>query len=60
MAARRLFAGGRAVVPVVLDLVPQYQDLHVFGDVFAGEQRQTAEQPHHEQVDEANEHDRRG
>ena len=29
------------------DLVPQYQDLHLFGGVAAGEQRQPAEQPGH-------------
>ena len=46
--------------PTTLDLVPQYQDLHVFGDVAAGEQRQPAERPDHEQVGEAEELDRRG
>jgi hypothetical protein len=42
------------------DLLPQYQDLHVLGGIAAGEQRHPAEQPDHEQVEEANEHDRRG
>ncbi len=42
------------------DLVPQYQDLHVLGGVAAGEQRHPAEQPDHEEVEEANEHNRRG
>ena len=40
--------------------MPQYQDLHVFGGVAAGEQRHPAEQPDHEHVEEANKHDRRG
>ena len=40
--------------------MPQYQDLYVLGGVAAGEQRHPAEQPDHEQVEEANEHDRRG
>jgi hypothetical protein len=35
------------------DLMPQYQDLHVFGVVAAGEQREPAEQPGHQQVEEA-------
>ena len=39
------------------DLMPQYQDLHVFGDVAAGEQRQPAEHPEHEQIDQAEEHE---
>ena len=42
------------------DFMPQYQDLCVFGGVAAGEQRYPAEQPDHEQVEEANEHDCRG
>jgi hypothetical protein len=42
------------------DLVPQYQDLYVLGGVAAGEKHDPAEQPDHEQVEEANEHDRRG
>jgi hypothetical protein len=42
------------------DLVPQDQDLNVLGDAAAGEQRHPAEQPDHEQIEEANEHDRRG
>jgi hypothetical protein len=42
------------------DLMPQYQDLRVFGDVAAGEQRQPAEQPEHEQIDQAEEHECRG
>jgi hypothetical protein len=39
------------------DLVPQHQDLHVFRGVAAREQRHPAEQPDHEQVDEAEEHE---
>ena len=42
------------------DLMPQYQDLYVFAGVAAGEQRHPAEQPDHEQVEEASKHDRRG
>jgi hypothetical protein len=42
------------------DLMPQYQDLYVLGGVAAGKQHHPAEQPDHEQVEEANEHDRRG
>lgn len=38
----------------------QYQDLHLFGDVAAREQRQPAEQPDHEQIDQAEEHECRG
>jgi hypothetical protein len=58
----------RAVSPIRLragdlatqdrDLVPQHQDLNILGGVAAGEQRHPAEQPDHEQVREANEHDR--
>jgi hypothetical protein len=42
------------------DLVPQHQDLKILGGVAAGEQRQPAEQPDHEQVGEAGEHECRG
>lgn len=42
------------------DLMPQDQDLCLLGSVTAGEQRRPAEQPDHEQVEKANEHDRRG
>jgi hypothetical protein len=42
------------------DLMPQYHDLRVFGDAAAGEQRQPAEQPEHEQIDQAEEHECRG
>jgi hypothetical protein len=60
----------RAVSPVWLrpgdlaaqdsDLVPQYQDLHVFGGIAAGEQSQPAEQPDHEQIGKTEEHECRG
>lgn len=33
--------------------MPQYQDLHVLGGVASGEEHQPAEQPVHEQIDEA-------
>ena len=39
------------------DLMPQYQYLHVFGGVAAGEQRQPAKQPGHQQVEKAEEHE---
>ena len=42
------------------DFMPQDQDLYVLGGIAAGEQRHPAEQPDHEQVEEANEHDLRG
>ena len=41
-------------------LVPQHQDLRVFGCIAAREQRQPAERPDHEQVGEAEEHECRG
>ncbi len=43
--------------------VPTYRsakDLHVLGNIASGEERQPAEQPDHEEIDEANEHERRG
>ena len=40
------------------DFMPQYQDLHVLGGVASGEEHQPAEQPDHEQIDEAEEHER--
>ena len=42
------------------DLVPEHQDFHVLGNIAAGEERQPAEQPDHEQIDEAKEHECRG
>jgi hypothetical protein len=42
------------------NLVPQHQDLRLFRGVAAREERQPAEQPDYEQVDEAKEHERRG
>ncbi len=41
------------------DLVPQYEDLHVLRSVPPREERQPAEQPHHEQIDQPEEHKRR-
>jgi hypothetical protein len=41
------------------DLMAQDQDLRVLGGVAARQQRRPAEHPDHEQVDEANEHERR-
>ncbi len=41
------------------DLVPQDEDLRVLSSVTARQQHQPAEHPDHEQVDEANEHERR-
>ena len=40
------------------DLVPQHQDLQVLRGIAPREQRQPAEQPEHEQIDEAKEHER--
>ena len=42
------------------DLMPQHQNLRVLRGVAPREQRQPAEQPDHEQIDEAKEHERRG
>jgi hypothetical protein len=42
------------------DLVPECQDLHVLGGVAAREERQPAERPDHEQIHQAEEHERRG
>lgn len=42
------------------DLVPQHQDLYVLRSVAARKQRQPSEQPDHEQIGEAEEHERRG
>ncbi len=42
------------------DLVPQDQDLHLLGGAAAREQYQPAEHSDHEQIEDANEHDRRG
>jgi hypothetical protein len=41
------------------DLMTEHQDLRVFGGIASREQRQPAEESNHEQVDEANEHERR-
>jgi hypothetical protein len=42
------------------DLVPEHQDFRVLGNIAAGEERQPAEQPDHEQIDEAKEYEYRG
>ena len=39
-------------------LMPQYQDLRVLGGVASRQQRQPAEYPDHEQVDETDQHER--
>ena len=39
------------------DLVPQHQDLRVFHGVSPRQEREPAEHPDHEQVDEAKEHE---
>jgi hypothetical protein len=41
------------------DLPPQHEDLRVLGGVTTRQEHQPAEHPDHEQVDEANEHERR-
>jgi len=47
------------LTPQHRDVVPQHQDLRVLGDVTSDQERQPTEHPDHEQVDEANEHERR-
>jgi hypothetical protein len=47
------------LTPQDRDLVPEHQDFHVLGNIGAGEESQPAEQPGHEQIDEAEEHERR-
>jgi hypothetical protein len=49
----------RDLPPQDRDLMPQDQDLRVLRGVTARQQRQPAEHPDHEQVDKANEHERR-
>jgi hypothetical protein len=49
----------RDLPPQDRDLVPRHENLRVLGYVTARQQRQPAEHPDHEQVDEANEHERR-
>jgi hypothetical protein len=41
------------------DLVLQHEDLRVFGGVTARQEDQPAEQPNHEEIDKADEHERR-
>ena len=41
------------------DLVPQHKDLRVFGGVTARQEDLPAEQPNHEEIDKADEHERR-
>ena len=41
------------------DLMPEDQDLHVLGGIAPRQERQPVEQSDHEQVDEADEHERR-
>ena len=48
------------LTPQDRDLVPEHQDFHILGNIAAGEESQPAEQPGHEQIDEAEEHERRG
>jgi hypothetical protein len=49
----------RDLPPQDRDLMPQDQDLRVLRGVTARQQRQPAEHPDHEQVDKADEHERR-
>jgi hypothetical protein len=42
------------------DLMSQDQDLGLFGGVAARQEHQPAKRPDHEQVDETDQHDRRG
>jgi hypothetical protein len=48
----------RDLPPQHRELIPQYEDLRVFGGVTARQEHQPAEHPDHEQVDEANKHER--
>lgn len=45
--------------PQYRDLMAKHEDLRVLGGITAGQEHQPAEHPDHEQVDEANEHERR-
>jgi len=47
------------LTPQHRDLMAEDQDLRVLGGVTARQQHQPAEHPDHEQVDEANGHERR-
>ena len=40
--------------------MPEHQDFHVLVNIASGEERQPAEQPDHEQIEEAKEHQCRG
>ena len=40
--------------------MPEHQDFHVLGTIAAGEERHSAEQPDHEQIREAKDHQDRG
>jgi hypothetical protein len=46
----------RYLTPQHRDLMPESQDLRLLGSIAAGQQRQPAEHPHHEQVDQTDEH----
>jgi hypothetical protein len=52
----RLRAGD--LPPQDRDLVPQDQDLRVLSGIITSQKHQLAERPDHEQVDEADEHER--
>ena len=47
------------LTPQHRDLVPEDQDFRVLGGMAARQERQPAEHPDHEQIDEADEHERR-
>jgi hypothetical protein len=42
------------------DLMPEHHDFRVLGTIAAGQERQPAGQPDHEQIGEAKEHECRG
>ena len=41
------------------DLMPRHEDLHVLDGITARQQRQPTKHPDHEEIDEADEHERR-
>ena len=41
------------------DLMPEHQDLRILNGIAPRQERQPAERPNHQQVDKANEHERR-
>ena len=59
ITARSAQSSARDLAAQDRNLMPQDQDLHVF-EASCAEQHQPAEQPDHEEIEEAEEHHRRG